>query len=50
MKPGFSLQVTAGALQFTVTIVDAQFIDEAHSRFRMDTVKIKVDVQEVSAT
>jgi hypothetical protein len=47
MKPGFSRQVTAGALQFTVTIVDAQFIDEAHSRFRMDSVKIKVDVQEV---
>jgi hypothetical protein len=50
MKPGFSRQVSAGALQFTVTIVDAQFIDEAHSRFRMDSVKLKVDVQEAPAT
>jgi hypothetical protein len=50
MKPGLTRQVTAGALQFTVTIVDAQFIDEAHSRFRMDSVRIKVDVRELPAS
>jgi hypothetical protein len=46
MKPGISRQTTAGVLQFTVTIQDVQFLDEAHSRFWMDSVKIKVEVQE----
>jgi hypothetical protein len=46
MKPGLTHQTIAGALQFTATIQDVQFLDEAHSRFWMDSVKIKVEVQE----
>jgi hypothetical protein len=46
MKPGLSRKVVAGALEFTVTIQDVKFIDEAHSRFWMNSIKIKVDVQE----
>jgi len=48
MKPGSSLQGTAGALQFTVTILDAQFTDDAHSRYWMDSVRVKVNVQEAA--
>jgi hypothetical protein len=46
MKPGVSRQTVAGALQFMVTIQEVQLLDEAHSRFWMDSVKIKVEVQE----
>jgi hypothetical protein len=46
MKPGLTRKTIAGVLEFTVTIQDVQFLDEAHSRFFMDSIKIKVDVQE----
>jgi len=46
MKPGLSRQVIAGALEYKVTIQDVQFIDEAHSRFWMDSVKVKVEAQQ----
>jgi hypothetical protein len=46
MRPGLSRQTIAGALQFTVTIQDVQFLDEAHSRFWMNFIKVKVEVQE----
>lgn len=45
MKPGLSRKVVAGALEFTVTIQDIKFIDEAHSRFWMNSIKIKVEVE-----
>ena len=47
MKPGLSRQVIAGALEFKVTIQEVKFIDEAHSRFWMDSIKIKVEVRQV---
>jgi hypothetical protein len=47
MKPGLSRQVVAGALQFKVTIQDVKFMDEAHTKFWMNNIKIKVEVQEV---
>jgi hypothetical protein len=50
MKPGLTRQTIAGALEFTVTILDVQFLNDAHSRFWMDTIKIKVDVQEAPRT
>jgi hypothetical protein len=50
MKPGLTRQTIAGALEFTVTIQDVQFLDEPHSRFWMDTIKIKVEVQEAPRT
>jgi hypothetical protein len=50
MKPGLTRQTIAGALEFTVTIQDVQFLDESHSRFWMDTIKIKVEVQEAPRT
>jgi hypothetical protein len=46
LKPGLSRSTIAGALQFTATILDVQFVDEAHSRYWMDSIKVKVDVQE----
>jgi hypothetical protein len=46
MKPGFSRQIIAGALEFKVTIQEVKFIDEAHSRFWMDSIKVKVEVQQ----
>jgi len=50
MKPGLTRQTIAGALQFTVTIRDVEFIDEAHTRFWMDSIKVGVDVQVVPVT
>jgi hypothetical protein len=47
MKPGLSRQVIAGALEFKVNIQEVEFVDEAHSRFWMDSVKIKVEVRQV---
>jgi hypothetical protein len=49
MKPSLSRQVVAGALQFKIIIEDVKFIDEAHTRFWMDSIKIKVEVEEVPA-
>jgi len=49
MKPGLSRQVVAGVLQFKVTIEDVKFIDEVHTRFWMDSIRIKVDVEEIPA-
>jgi hypothetical protein len=46
LKPGLSRQTIAGVLEFTATIQDVQFLDEPHSRFWMNTLKIKVEVQE----
>jgi hypothetical protein len=50
MKPGLTRQTIAGAVEFTVTIQDVQFLDEPHSRFWMDTIKIKVEVREAPRT
>jgi hypothetical protein len=47
MKPGLSRQVVAGALQFKVTIQDVKFIDEQHAKFWMNSIKVKVEVQQV---
>jgi hypothetical protein len=46
LKPGLTRGTIAGALQFTATILDVQFVDEAHSRYWMDSIKVRVDVQE----
>jgi hypothetical protein len=48
LRPGLSRSTIAGALQFTATILDVQFVDEAHSRYWMDSIKVKVEVQEAS--
>jgi hypothetical protein len=50
LKPGLTLQTRAGALQFTATILGVQFPDKSHSRFWMDTLKVRVDVQKAPAT
>ncbi len=46
LKPGLSRSAIAGALQFTATILDVQFVDEVHSRYWMDSVKVKVEVEQ----
>lgn len=50
LKPGLTRKAIAGALEFTVTTQDVQFLDQSHSRFWMDTIKIKVEVQEAPRT
>jgi hypothetical protein len=50
LKPGLTRQAIAGALEFTVTTQDVQFLDQSHSRFWMDTIRIKVEVQEAPRT
>jgi hypothetical protein len=49
LQSGLSRRAIAGVLQFTVTILNVQFVDEAHSRYWMDSIRVKVDVQETSA-
>ncbi len=49
LKPGSSRSAVAGALQFTVTILDVQFVDEPHSRYWMDSVSVRVGVQDAPA-
>jgi hypothetical protein len=49
LKPGLSRSTIAGAMQFTATILDVQFVDEAHSRYWMDSIKVKIEVQEAPA-
>jgi len=47
MEPGASRQTIAGALQFTATILVVEFTDSARSRYWMDSVIIRVDVQRI---
>jgi hypothetical protein len=47
MKPGASRQTIAGALQFTATILGVEFTDSARSRYWMDSIIIRVDVQRI---
>jgi hypothetical protein len=48
LKSGLSRRAIAGVLQFTGTILEVQFIDKAHSRYWMDSIRVRVDVQETS--
>jgi hypothetical protein len=45
MKPGLTRQTTAGALHFTATILGVKFLDDTHTRYWMDSVKLRVDVE-----
>lgn len=49
LRQGLRRRTIAGALQFTATILDVQFVDKAHSRYWMDSIKVKVDVEEAPA-
>lgn len=48
LEPGLTRETKAGALVFTVTILEVEFFNEAHSRYWMDRIKVRVDVREVS--
>ncbi len=45
MKPGDTHRAKVGALEFMVIILDAEFTDDSHSRYGMDAVKVKVELQ-----
>jgi hypothetical protein len=49
LEPGLSRRIIAGVLEFTVTILDVKFVNEAHSRYWMDSMRVKVNVKETSA-
>jgi len=50
LKRGLTRQTKAGALRYTATILDIEFLDEAHSRYWMDTIKVRVGVEEAPAS
>jgi len=47
MEPGSSRTTIAGGLQFTATILSVEFTDGVRSRYWMDSIIIRVDVQRV---
>lgn len=48
LKPGLSRHTVAGTLQFTATVLDVEFTDSSHSKYWMDGIKVRIEVQQVS--
>lgn len=47
MLPGASHKTIAGALEYTATILAAEFTDKTHSSYWMDSVRVRVDVHQL---
>jgi hypothetical protein len=48
MEPGTAHRTIAGVLQFTATILDVQFTNKTHSSYWMDSVRVRVEVRQLS--